>query len=136
MENEIILTREDIIGYKTLKREKVVIPEIKEGAVVFISEMTAADRDEFEYETFIKGNPDVGIGIDTKDKTKMLSPMKNIRAALVAKTAVDENGKRLFTSKDVEALGKIAAKPIDRMFEVAQRLNGMKKEDLEVVVKN
>lgn len=138
MENKIEgieLTRDDILGFNKLRKERVDIPEIKEGAFVYITEMCAEDRDEWEYETFVKSNPE---GVDTKGKGRAINAaaMKNIRASLVARTAVGDNGKRLFSAKDVEALGKVAAKPIDRMFEVAQRINGMRKEDLNLSVKN
>lgn len=62
--------------------------------------------------------------------------MKNLRAKLVALTIVDEEGNRIFSQQDVNLLGKKSALALNRVFEVAQRLNGLKPEDVEELTKN
>ena len=52
--------------------------------------------------------------------------MANLRAKLVAACLVDgETGDRLFDNKTVHQLGNKSAAALDRLFRVAQRMNGM-----------
>ena len=53
-----------------------------------------------------------------------------IRATLAALSIVDENGDRMFSPDDVEALGKKSYKALERVFAAAQELNGFN-EDVE-----
>jgi hypothetical protein len=49
---------------------------------------------------------------------------------------VDENGERLFQEEDTFPLGGKSAAALDRIFTVAQRLNGLRDEDVEELAKN
>jgi len=49
---------------------------------------------------------------------------------------VDENGKRLFRYADVEALGQKSAAALDRIFDVAMSLSGMRDEEVEELIEN
>jgi DNA-binding transcriptional MerR regulator len=62
--------------------------------------------------------------------------MVNIRARLCAATAVDENGNRLFSEKDVELLGKKSSAALDRCVKVAQKLNRLTETELDDLTKN
>jgi hypothetical protein len=62
--------------------------------------------------------------------------LRNIRAKLVALTVVDEDGNRIFSDEDAEALGKKSAAALDRIFAVAQRLSGLRPEDVEELAGN
>ena len=62
--------------------------------------------------------------------------LENLRARLVMLTVIDHEGKRLFSVKDVEALGKKSAKALDKVFEAAQRLSGLRDEDIEELTEN
>ncbi len=62
--------------------------------------------------------------------------LQNIRAKLVALTVVDEQGNRIFKDEDVKWLGNKSAAALDRIFEVAQRLSGLRDEDVEELAKN
>lgn len=57
-------------------------------------------------------------------------------AKLLAKTIVDENFERLYTDKGVKELGAKNGVVLDRLFRVAQRLSGLRKEDVEVAAGN
>ena len=111
-----MLTRDAILSAKDLKTEVVKVPEW--GGEVIIATMTGAARDEWEQSL-------VG------DKA-----MANVRARLFAATCVDEQGNRLFTAKDAEALGKKSGAALDRCTKAAQRLNGLTSEDLDDAEKN
>lgn len=133
-----VLTRESIKEVQDRKMEFVAIPEWDtEGtgnSGVYVKAMGADERDMWEYETFVKGNENK---LNSKDKDQVIkTSMKKIRSTLAVLCCVDENGNRLFTEEDVEWLGTKNAKAVDRIYEVAQRINGMRKEDVEGDVKN
>ncbi|KPK67836.1 MAG: hypothetical protein AMJ84_12280 [Acidithiobacillales bacterium SM23_46] len=113
-----ILSKEQILQADDLRREAVVVPDW-DGSV-FVQTMTGIDRDAFELSL-------------TKDGK---ASIENMRAKLCARTIVDENGNRLFTEDDVEALGKKSGTALDRIFEVAQRLNGIGADAMEKLAKN
>ena len=118
------LNREQILNSPDLQHEEVFIPEWNDS--IIIREMTAEERDQFE--TFY---------FDDQGKRKSIkNMMKNIRARLVAFCAIDEQGNRLFTEEDIETLGKKSARIIDRLYDVAQRLSGITKKDIEDLSKN
>jgi hypothetical protein len=114
----MILSREEILSANDLKREKVKVPEW--GGEVFVSAMSGESRDEWE-QSLVSGK---GVSLT------------NIRARLFAMTACDEDGNRLFTSEDVQALGKKSGAALDRCVKVAQRLNRLTENDLEDLTKN
>ena len=109
-----MLKRDEILSKKELRREKVSIPEW--GGDVFVSEMSAESRDEWEQ------------AIVTRDKNKNL---QNPRAKLAVATIVDENGERIFTDDDINKVGKLSASVLDRICLVAQKLNKLMDRDLE-----
>ncbi len=113
------LSRDDILAADDLPRESVEVPEW--GGAVHLRSMTGTERDAFE------------VGLMGKTGTNM----ENIRSRLITLTAVDEKGERLFPEEgDVILLGKKSAAALDRLFAVAQRLNGLSARDVEVLEKN
>lgn len=115
---EKILTRDEILAADDLKTEIVPVPEW--GGSVKVRTLMGVQRDRFEA-SIVKG--------------KVVS-MENLRAKLVAESAVNEKGKQLFTTKDVEALGKKSARALDKVFAVAQRLSGLTPADVDELAKN
>jgi hypothetical protein len=107
-----MLTKDQILEVSDLKTETVAVPEW--GGDVAVRSMTGADRDAFETAMITVGAD----GTRTPD-------MKNIRAKLVALTLVDGAGNRLFETSDIERLALKSAAALERIFDVAQRLNGM-----------
>jgi len=83
--------------------------------------MTGAERDSFERQAL--------------ERSKKGTSLENIRARFAVLTLVDENGQRLFSDDDADALGQKSAKALDRILPVAQRLNGMGSADLETLKK-
>ena len=116
------LTRETILNCDDLKKEVVPVPEW--GGTVTVTTMTGFQRDAFEQSI-----------IETKGKS-VTTNMENIRSKLCAHTIVDEDGKRLFSDADIRDLGGKSAAALDRIFAVAQRLNGLRDEDVEGLAKN
>jgi hypothetical protein len=114
-----LLNRNQILEAQDIKTEIVEVPEW--GGEVTVKLLTGTERDQFESSV-----------IDDKGKFKK----DNIRAKLVLKCVVDEQGNPLFQPADLEALGAKSAAALDRVFSVAQKLNRMGAQDLEELAKN
>lgn len=114
------LSRDDILKQSVkLKRVEVEVEEW--GGTVFISEMNGTARDNWDQ------------WIGGKAEGEML---ENVRARLVVLTAVDKDGNRLFRDADVESVGGLSAKALQKCFKVAQQINGLTDDDLEDAKKN
>jgi len=118
MKTEKSLTREDILGASDIVIEKVPVPEWLNG-FAYVKGMTGAERDQFESSI-----------VQQRGKNHRVN-MVNIRAKLVAQTACNKEGERLFTDADVKALGKKSAVALQRLFDVAQRLSGITSDDID-----
>lgn len=117
-----LLARDDILKAQDLPTERVFVSEW--NGEVIVRGLTAAERDAFEQSI-----------VETRGKNTRMN-LKNIRAKLVAMTVVDEQGNRLFSDEDAEWLGKKSAAALDRIFAVAQRLSGLRPEDVEELAGN
>jgi hypothetical protein len=110
--------RESILAADDLPRREVPTPEwAKFGAKsVWVRGLTAAERDDYE-QSLTERAEDGGV------RAKVVQ--HNIRAAFVARVIVDAQGVRVFTDKDIEALGNKSAAVIDRLWDVGRELSGM-----------
>ena len=108
------LSKQQILDADDLKRELVEVTEW--GGSVLLRELRGRERDAFEE--------------DSLDKQRNLS-MRNMRARLVAASAIDENGERLFTNNEAAELGEKSATALNKCFEVACRLSGITDADIE-----
>lgn len=117
-----LLSRESILAADDIKKELVSVPEW--GGEVLVKALTGAERNDFEQSLVIKKGKDVDMN------------MKNATAKLCALTMVDEEGKRLFSDADVEALGAKSGSALSRVYEVASRLSGLTKADMDELTKN
>jgi hypothetical protein len=89
-------------------------------APLFVRTMSGAERDTFEASIL--------------DKTGQT--LSNIRAKLAVRTLVDENGNRIFTDADAAALGDKSAAELQKVFNVARKLNKLSNDDVDELVKN
>ena len=112
-----LLSKADILNAKEPPREVVHVREL--SGDVIVRGMTGKERDAFEASCF-----------EGRGKKRDFS-MRNLRAKMVACCCIDEQGRRLFTDEDAAELGAVRADVIDRIFGVAQRLSGMREEDLD-----
>ncbi len=90
--------------------------------------MTGSERDKFE---MLIVNAEVKDGELVRE-----SKFEHYRAKLCSLCMQDEKGKLLFSQDDVEALGGKSAAAIQRVFNVASRLNRITQDDVEEVTKN
>ena len=114
-----VLSKEQILQADDLKTERVEVPEW--GGEVLLRELRGRERDAFEE--------------GSMDKQRNIS-MSNMRARLVAISAIDEQGERLFTSKEAAQLGDKSATALNRLFEVCCRLSGITSDDVDQLEKN
>lgn len=115
--------REQILAKEDLPREAVEVPEW--GCTLLVRTLMAVERDEFEASYVLdKGNNKVEVD------------RRNLRAKLVVRCVVNEDGSRLFQDSDVEALGAKSAAAVERLFAVASRLNRLSSQDEAELLKN
>jgi endo-alpha-1,4-polygalactosaminidase (GH114 family) len=118
----MLLNKEAILNAQDLQHEDVFVEEWK--GTVRVRALTGAERDAFEA-SIVEGK---GKNVKTN--------LKNIRAKLVALAVINENGERLFNDHEAQVLGTKSASALDKVFEVAQRLSGLRDEDVEELAKN
>jgi hypothetical protein len=111
------LTRDAILAADTLKTEDVPVPEW--GGSVLVRELRGRERDEWEASLAVQRG------------RQMVPDVANMRAKLVARTVVGEDGEPVFTQQDVNALGELSAAALDRVFEVASKLSGLNADAVE-----
>lgn len=114
------LNRREILAAKDFRLEPVDVPEW--GGRVYVRTMTGQERDAFE-DTVIKiRDPKTGI-----PKT-----IKGLKTLLVALTACDSKGKRLFAGDgDEKKLAQKSGAAIERIFEVAQKMSHITDEAIQ-----
>lgn len=112
-----LLTKDAILKADDLKTEDVEVPEW--GGSLRLRALTGAERDTLEESL-----------VEQKGKHQKMN-MLNFRAKLVASSAVDEKGHRIFDEKDIRALSNKNAGALDRLAAVASKLSGMSPEDVE-----
>lgn len=117
-----IESADQILGQVRLAQEWVDVPEW--GGRVLVREMDAESRDAFENSLVkIEGN-------------KTTRDLKNMRAKLAARSIVKEDGTLMFSEEQIAALGKVGARGLDRVVEVARKLSGLSEKDMEELAGN
>ena len=117
-----LLTKDQILNADDRDSIEVEVPEW--GGTVLISAMSAAERDAFE----------AGM-LDTKGKSDA-KRLQNFRARFIASCIVDNDGNRLFSDKDIVALGRKSSAPVSRLFDECRKLNGMTDDDVAEIEGN
>ena len=126
-----LLSREEILGANDLPTEDVEVPEW--GGSVRVRTLTGTERDEFESSTITMKKVKKG----KRTVTESAPNLRNIRAKLVARSIVKEDGTLMFpNSEDVFVLGEKSAAALDRVYEVSARLSKITDEDIEELEKN
>ena len=120
-----ILSRDAILQAQDLAQEVVDVPEW--GGAVMVRAMTGTERDAYERRMVTVRGDKPGVNLDG---------LVNMRAWVAATCIIDEDGKRLFSERDVAALGRKSAAALDRVYAAATRLSGLTAEDLEELEKN
>lgn len=118
----MILTRDQILAAQDIAIEEVAVPEW--GGAVRVRGLTGEERDAYEA-TMLRMRG-----------TNAQLNLANARAKLVQRSVVGEDGALLFSEADIAALSKKSASALERIFDVAQRLSGLRQADIEEMTKN
>ena len=116
------LTKDLILQSKDLQQKEVAVPEW--GGTVLVRGMTGTERDAFEGSVVSMNGKDVSVNYE------------NMRTKLLVRCIVDENGDRIFDDADISVLAAKSAIALNRVYEVAQKLSGIGKEDVDELIKN
>lgn len=117
-----LLSKDDILSVEDMPKESVDVPEW--GGMVYVRSMSASERDAFEQSVSLGSNGSIARNLN------------NIRARLAVLCLCDESGARMFEDSEAETLGRKSAAALDRIFEVARRLNALTDSDVEELRKN
>ena len=116
-----MLTRNGILACEDMPTEQVDVPEW--GGMVLVRSLTGVERDSFEQ-----------VCIDQRSGRKMR--LQGLKALLVIMCACDETGQQLFTDEDRDAVNAKSGAALDRIYQVAARLNHLLAEDVEELAGN
>jgi hypothetical protein len=105
------LTKDAILAADDSALESVAVPEW--GGEVSVRVMSGAQRDRFE-----------GAVAARRDKDGNMNAA-GLRALLCSLTICDDSGALLFGESDIPALESKSAAALQRVFDVAARLNGL-----------
>jgi hypothetical protein len=117
-----LLTRDQIRAATDVTFEEVSVPEW--GGSVRVKALSGAERDAYE------------ASLTQQKGKKVRMNMQNVRARLARLACVDEAGQPIFQPSDEHWLGQKSAAALDRVFDVAMRLAGMRAEDIEELTEN
>ncbi len=109
-----LLSKDQILSADDLPTQDIEVPEW--GGTVRVRSLTGRERDTLE----------VQISLARKNGTEL-----DIRGATTGRCMVDENGHRLFTDKELAALGRKSAAVLDRIWDIVRELSGMTDEKLK-----
>lgn len=120
-----LLNRENLLKKEKLEIEKV---DLGKGDHVFVRQMTGRERDKFE-QSLIKENKNVEGGYEKS--------LDDFRAKLAVVTLCDEQGAPLLQPGDYPTLSQMmSAARLEKIVNIAQKLNKISEEDKENLVKN
>jgi hypothetical protein len=107
------MTREEFLKRRVpLPKVLVVVPELGEGAEIYVGKLTAKGRNRLE--EIVSGG-----------RTGAAVNLRNLSAKIVTLVCVDDSGNQLFTESDEEAIGLYDWEAVQRIVQAAFDLNGM-----------
>ena len=108
------LKREAVISACDLPRERIDVPEWGTDAYVFVRGLTADERDSWDV-----------FCIEQRQRWKSEIGFPGMRASLVVRAVVDDEGNRIFLDTDLESIGAKSIGVVDRLYDKASQLSGM-----------
>lgn len=113
----MVLGRDTILNAQDVVTKEVKVPEWKDPVtgddVVLVRAMSGKERSNY-------------LGSITQVRGTRTEPnMANLQAKLVARCIVDEQGNRVFTDQDINALGEKSGAALERVFSVASEISGL-----------
>lgn len=123
MEQELLLSKDEILSMDDIPVERVVVPEWKNRAVM-ICGLTAAAKNSYQSSL-----------IEINGKSRKVK-LENSTAKLLQKCIVDAARQPLFSETEILRLGTKSAAVLERLAKIASRLSGMDEEENEQLLKN
>jgi hypothetical protein len=120
--NNHFLTRDQILGISDIVIEDVFVPHW--GGTVRVRSLTGQERGRLE------------VTCTERKGVNHLQNLAMVRARLVALTVVDQEGRQVFSERDVDVLNAKNADALEVIFKTALRLAGMSKADVDELTKN
>lgn len=114
----------DILMVDDLPKELVEVDEWKLS--VWVYGLTGKERGEFQRDLLERKGTDLQAN---------LSGVSVAAVRLCGKCIRKSDGSRMFTDQQISALGEKSAIPIQKLYEVAQRLSGLTKERIKELEK-
>jgi hypothetical protein len=108
------LTRDQILGADDLQRVEVEVPEW--GGTLLVRALTGAERGQLEASALQQQGQGVAF---------VPQSVETVRARVVAMAAIDEEGKRLFSTRDVVALGEKSGRALEKVFDIVSEISGI-----------
>ena len=105
-----LLTRAELDAAEDIEYRVVHIPEW--GGSIRLRALTGSDRDSYDAESWRLSQAGAG-------------PIADFRVRRVARAIVDADGKRLYSDKDVAALGKRSGAVLDRLDDIVSEMSGL-----------
>lgn len=122
-----LLNRQALLAKEKLEVEKV---DLGKDEFVFVRQMTGRERDTFEQSLIIEGKDENGVA-------SFKTTTKDFRAKLAVCTLCDEVGESILEPDDYPILSQnMSAARLEKIVEVAQRLNKVSEIAKEAIVKN
>jgi len=118
---------------KLLEKEKLEVVQVDLGneEFVFVRQMTGRERDRWE-QSLIKEIKDEEGNVERYQRS-----MDDFRAKLVVNCVCNDKGENLLQHEDFELLSQnMSARKLEKIVNVAQKLNKISEEDKEALIKN
>lgn len=120
-----LLSREDVLNAEDIQREIVPVPE-----------WAPPKMDKDEAELLVRGltaQQYIGMGFDLRGDNDTVDPekMKSMMPMVVAMGVIDEEGKRVFSDKDINVLGEKSFAPVERLSAKILELSGISTKEAE-----
>lgn len=119
-----MLSRDDILKARDIERELVDMSPFGWGGSVYVKGMSGLDRGQFEVDMNLTKGPNQS------------ENWKRFRARMLVACVVGEDDQPLFREQDVDALNEKSAAALDYLTDIAQRLSGFRRQDVDEITKN
>jgi hypothetical protein len=110
--------KEQILKASDCPLKPITVPEW--DCTLYIRTMSGAERDTWELTAFKDGK---------------VSP-EHFRAKLLVRCVCDEHGQRVFSDTDAADLSSKSATVLVKLYDVAAKVNGLTKSDVDELTKN
>lgn len=117
------VTRQKFLAKRPRRKVRVDLPEVGEGEYLIVRAMSALERGRFE------------ASLTKSDGTPDINKLSQTRELMALACCVDDDGNKLFTDGDLEALGDVELSVLDRIVKASQDLHDPNAESVAALEK-